>query len=38
VPLTFEPYIEFKKLVPHAIGLTHTGDTILYANMIVKSA
>jgi D-ribose pyranase len=38
VPLTFEPHIEFKKRVPHAIGLIRTGDAIPYANMIVESA
>jgi D-ribose pyranase len=38
VPLTFEPHIEFKKRVPHAIGMTRTGDTIRYAKMVVKSA
>ena len=32
VPLTFEPHIEFKKRVPHAIGLIRTGDTIQFAN------
>jgi D-ribose pyranase len=34
----FEPHIEFKKRVPHAIGLIRTGDTIQYANMILESA
>ncbi len=38
VPLTFEPHIEFKKRVPHAIGLIRTGDMIEYANMIIESA
>jgi D-ribose pyranase len=38
VPLTFEPHVEFKKRVPHAIGLIRTGDTIQYANMIIESA
>ena len=38
VPLTFEPHIEFKKRVPHAIGLIRTGDTVPYANMIIESA
>ena len=36
--LTFEPHIELKKRVPHAIGLIRTGDTIPYANMILESA
>ena len=38
VPLQFEPHIEFKKRVPHAIGLIRTGDTIPYANLILESA
>ena len=38
VPLVFEPHIEFKKRVPHAIGLIRTGDTVPYANMIIESA
>ena len=37
-PLKFEPHIEFKKRVPHAIGLIRTGDTTQYANMILESA
>ena len=38
VPITFEPHVEFKKRVPHAIGLIRTGDTVQYANMILESA
>jgi D-ribose pyranase len=38
IPLTFEPHIEFKKRVPHAIGLIRTGDTTQYGNMILESA
>jgi D-ribose pyranase len=38
IPLTFEPHFEFKKRVPHAIGLIRTGDTTQYANMILESA
>ena len=38
VPLVFEPHVQFKKLVPQAIGLIRTGDTIQYANLIVESA
>ncbi len=34
---TFEPHVEFKKRVPHAIGLIRTGDTIQYANTILIS-
>jgi D-ribose pyranase len=38
IPLAHEPHIEFKKRVPHAIGLIRTGDTVQYANMILESA
>ena len=38
IPLTFEPHGEFKKRVPHAIGLIRTGDTLPYANLILESA
>ncbi len=38
VSLVFEPHIEFKKRVPHAIGLIRTGDTIQYSNLIIESA
>ncbi len=38
VAITFEPHLEFKQRVPHAIGLIRTGDTISYANMILVSA
>ncbi len=34
----FEPHVEFKKRVPHAIGLIRTGDTTSYGNMILVSA
>jgi D-ribose pyranase len=37
IPTKFEPHVEFKKRVPHAIGLIRTGDTIQYANMILIS-
>ena len=37
IPTAFEPHIEFKKRVPHAIGLIRTGDTIQYANLILIS-
>lgn len=33
-----EPHVEFKKRVPHAIGLIRTGDTLPYANLILESA
>lgn len=38
IPLAFEPHVEFKKRVPHAIGLIRTGDTVQYANLILESA
>jgi len=38
VPIGHEPHAEFKKRVPHAIGLIRTGDTVPYANMIIQSA
>jgi D-ribose pyranase len=38
IEVTHEPHVEFKKRVPHAIGLIRTGDTIPYANMILESA
>jgi D-ribose pyranase len=37
VPLSFEPHVQLKRRVPHAIGL-RTGDTIQYANVILESA
>lgn len=37
VTVTHEPHVEFKKRVPHAIGLIRTGDTVQYANMILTS-
>ena len=38
VPIAHEPHNEFKKRVPHAIGLIRTGETVQYANMILQSA
>jgi len=38
VPTKFEPHVDFKKRVPHAIGLVRTGDMTQYANMILESA
>ena len=37
VTTVFEPHVEFKKRVPHAIGLIRTGDTVQYANTILIS-
>ena len=38
VPTKFEPHVDFKKRIPHAIGLIRTGDTTPYANLILESA
>jgi D-ribose pyranase len=38
IELIHEPHVEFKKRVPHSIGLIRTGDTTQYANMILESA
>ncbi len=38
VELAHEPHAEFKKRVPHAIGMIRTGDTVQYANVILESA
>jgi D-ribose pyranase len=38
INIAYEPHIDFKKRVPHAIGLIRTGDTIQYANIILESA
>jgi D-ribose pyranase len=37
MPTTYEPHVEFKQRVPHAIGLIRTGDTVQYANTILIS-
>lgn len=37
VHMHFEPHLEFKKRVPHAIGLVRTGDTTPYGNLILIS-
>jgi D-ribose pyranase len=37
VPVKYEPHVEFKQRVPHAIGLIRTGDTVQYANTILIS-
>jgi len=38
IPLTFEPHVEFKRRIPGAIGLIRTGETVQYANLILRSA
>ena len=37
VPTAYEPHVDLKKRVPHAIGLIRTGDTTQYANTILIS-
>ncbi len=37
VALEFEPHIDLKKRVPHALGIIRTGDTIQYANLVLES-
>jgi D-ribose pyranase len=38
IPIAYEAHVAFKQRVPAAIGLIRTGDTTLYANMIIESA
>ncbi len=38
IALAHEPHDEFKRRIPHAIGLIRTGDTTPYANMVLESA
>jgi D-ribose pyranase len=38
IPIAYEAHIAFKRRVPAAVGLIRTGDTTLYANMILESA
>ena len=38
LPLTREAHVDFKKRVPHAIGLIRTGDPTPYGNIILESA
>ena len=38
ITLAHEPHVEFKKRIPHAIGLIRTGDTTQYANLVLESA
>ena len=37
IHLEYEAHTDFKKRVPHAIGLIRTGDTTQYANIILES-
>jgi D-ribose pyranase len=36
--IDFEAHIEFKRRVPHAIGVIRTADTTPYSNVILESA
>ena len=36
--LQFEPHADFKRRVPQALGIIHTGDATKYSNMILVSA
>jgi D-ribose pyranase len=38
IQLAHQPHVEFKKRIPHAIGLIRTGDTTQYANLVLESA
>ena len=38
IDVKHESHFEFKKRVPHAIGLIRTGDRTQYANIILESA
>ncbi len=38
VTLTHEPHVDFKRRIPHAIGLIRTGDTTQYGNIVLESA
>jgi D-ribose pyranase len=38
IEVHYEPHVEFKRRVPHAIGLIRTGDTLQYSNIILESA
>jgi len=38
IELKHEPHVEFKKRIPHAIGLIRTGDTTQYGNIVLESA
>lgn len=37
IPLAREAHVDFKKRVPHAIGLIRTGDATPYGNIILES-
>ena len=37
LPLSREPHADFKRRVPHAIGLIRTGDATPYGNIILES-
>lgn len=37
-PIAWQPHVELKRRVPHAIGLVRTGDTAQYSNIVLESA
>ena len=37
IAVAYEPHVELKKRVPGAIGLIRTGDTVQYANVVLRS-
>jgi D-ribose pyranase len=37
ISTAYEPHVAFKQRVPSAIGLIRTGETIQYANVILRS-
>ena len=37
IPVIFEPHISLKQRVGRAVGLIRTGDSVLYANVVLES-
>ncbi len=38
IDVKYEPHAQFKRRMPHVVGLIRTGDTVQYANIILESA
>ena len=38
IRVSYERHVDFKRRVPHAIGVIRSGDTVQYSNMILVSA
>ena len=38
ISIHYEPHVALKTLIPNAIGLIRTADTIQYSNMVLESA